>query len=74
MAEQRYGYKMSIPEERYGKAGYCYFIADRMTDQVISCWAIGSKVHVEKLVIDSVENMNSLHQHRSQKLKGLERA
>ena len=59
VSEPRYGYKMSMPEARYGKSGYCYFIADKVTDQVISCWAVGSKVYVEKTAIDSTNKMNA---------------
>ena len=54
----RYGYKIGIPEIKYGKAGFTYFIADRRTDQVISCWAVGSAVHVEKLAQQYVDGMN----------------
>jgi len=57
-SESRYGYRMSMPEDKYGMNGYCYFITDRITDQVISCWAVGSKVHVEKLVSDYCDGMN----------------
>ena len=54
----RYGYRMGIPEAKYGKAGHTYYIADRRTDQVIVCWAVGSAVSVEKRAIEYVDGMN----------------
>ena len=71
----RYSYQMSIPEDKYGMKGYCYFIADKVTDQVISCWAVGSEVHVEKLAADYCDGMNSReNMSQGQKLRGIERA
>jgi len=54
-----FGYLMGIPEFKYGKAGYTYFIANRYDDRVISCWAIGSKISVEKRVIEQIKGMNA---------------
>ncbi|MCK5609686.1 hypothetical protein KAR91_47875 [Candidatus Pacearchaeota archaeon] len=59
--EPRYSYKMSTPETKYGRVGHCYFIMDKKTDHVISCWAVGSKVHVEKLAVGYVDSLNSRH-------------
>jgi len=64
----RYSYRMSSRyETKYGRAGYSYSIIDNVTDQVISCWAVGTKVHVEKLAADYCDGMN--HRYDKERLE-----